>query len=177
MRDLRGQVSPHTGTTCVKGLLSLQRQKPSSLVSVWGTSLSSHPSSGSGVPVCSVGLPGRATSSSSDLPSQSSRWEAPGQPRVHSFHTHLPPPPPPHTCTHSLTHWALTAILRLQWEWETIVGQFSPILTLTTRSAGRTQKFKVRVPNKAALTSGARWKWGPQATHTNSAANMTPLRG
>lgn len=102
MRDLRGQVSPHTGTTCVKGLLSLQRQKPSSLVSVWGTSLSSHPSSGSGVPVCSVGLPGRATSSSSDLPSQSSRWEAPGQPRVHSFHIHLPPAPATHM--YSLTH-------------------------------------------------------------------------
>lgn len=82
-------------------------------------------------------------------------------------------PPPTHTRTHSLTHWALTAILRLQWG----VPQFSPILTLTTGSAGRTQKFKVRVPNKAALTSGARWKWGPQATHTNSAANMTPLRG
>ena len=109
------QGSPHTRTTCVKGVLSLQRQEPPSLATVWCSSLSAHPSSGSRVRVCTVSLPGGVASSGSGLPSLFPEF-------THSIlNAHI----------HSLTHRAPTTVLRLPWG----VHQFNPTLTLPGVSA------------------------------------------
>lgn len=128
-------------------MLSLHRQKPSPVRFQFGAPASSptraqHQGSRFALPAF-LGDP--LAPAQASLPcSQSSGWEALGKPRVHSFH--MP-------CAHTLTHSCYDNNSRTPAGCPPIHPHFD-----TTRRQCRPQKLKVRVLNKATLTSGDRRK-------------------